>query len=98
MNKENSENIYKLLLDAKGIDNQNAVCIEELAELIKELTKALRGKGNSMKIIEEMADVEVCLDQLKLNYDQNDGEGVKFFKDFKLNRLDIFYLKREQYK
>ncbi len=98
MKKEKQENIYMLLLEAKGIDNQNAVCIEELAELIKELTKALRGKGNSMKIIEEMADVEVCVDQLKLNYDRNNGEGVKFFKDFKLNRLEMFYLKREQYK
>ncbi len=96
MKKEKEQDIYKRLLDTKGLNNQFAVTIEELAELIKELTKMLRGNGNTMHVIEEIADVEVCLSQLKRIFDK--CGGVEFFKDFKLNRLNLFYLQGEQYK
>lgn len=96
MKEEKQKRVYKALLDTKGLDNQIIVCIEELAELTKELTKFLREKGNTMNLFEELADVEICTDQLKEIFDQHNG--VEFFKDFKLNRLDLFYLQGEEYK
>ena len=84
--------IYKSLEEKFGRNHQLAVAIEECAELQKELTKAIRGKANDMHIAEEIADLEVCLDQLKLFFDP-EGMHVKLFKDFKLKRLETFFLK-----
>lgn len=48
-----------------GIGMQTVVCMEELAELIKELSKILRGKKNQENLIEELADVYICLETIK---------------------------------
>ena len=42
--------------------------IEEMSELTKEICKHFRGNDNLDRIAEEMADVEVMLDQFKINY------------------------------
>lgn len=39
--------------------------IEELSELQKELTKILRGKENREHLLEEYADVLICLEWIK---------------------------------
>lgn len=49
--------LYKKLMLTFGEDNQIIVAIEELAELQKELTKWIRGKGHICNIAEEIADV-----------------------------------------
>jgi len=43
--------------------------IEELSELQKELCKYLRGNENRNKIIEEVADVEIALNDIKAKFD-----------------------------
>jgi len=43
--------------------------IEELSELQKELCKYLRGHENRDKIIEELADVEIALNDIKAKFD-----------------------------
>jgi hypothetical protein len=83
--------IYAQIIAKMGKKHQMTVAIEELSELIKELTKAIRGRPNDMKISEEVADVEVCLDQLRFMYDP-DGSKVRMYKDFKLQRLGKFYI------
>ena len=35
--------------------------MEELAELSKEISKELRGKGDEISILEELADVQLCI-------------------------------------
>ncbi len=85
------DELYAALEKKFGRNHQLAVAIEECAELQKELTKAIRGKENDMRIAEEIADIEVCLDQLKLFYDP-DGSRVELFKDFKLHRLNLFFV------
>ena len=40
---------------------QLAVVIEEMAELTQELTKMLRGRDNRTGVIEELADVQLCV-------------------------------------
>jgi hypothetical protein len=44
-----------------------------------------------MRIAEEIADVEICITQLKLMYDPT-GDKVAVFKDFKIARLKQFFL------
>lgn len=53
-------------VDAYGKDHQLIICMEEMAELTKELSKNLRGHNNLQEIAEEVADVEVMLEQVKL--------------------------------
>ena len=43
--------------------------LEEMSELQKEICKLWRGKDNRDAIAEEVADVEIMLDQLKLMLD-----------------------------
>lgn len=64
---------------------QIIVAIEEMSELTKELCKAQRGAQNREHIAEEIADVEVMLEQLKLIY--NITPAVKSWKECKLKRL-----------
>lgn len=51
-----------------GIKLQSVVCMEELAELTKEVSKFIRGSGSKSNLTEEMADVYICLDQLRKMY------------------------------
>lgn len=55
---------------------QKIVAIEELSELIKELTKDLRGQKSN--VIEELCDVLVMIEQLKIIYklDNDEIEGM----------------------
>lgn len=54
-----------------------AVCIEEMSELTKHLTKIMRGKEsmrNNAGCIEEMADVQICLNTLQLYLDLSESD------------------------
>ena len=51
-----------------GMDNQSTVCMEECAELIQAISKAKRGKINRDNMIEEIADVLICIEMLKQMY------------------------------
>lgn len=52
-----------------GKDAQMKMVLEEMSELQKEICKMWRGKDNREAIAEEVADVEIMLDQLKLMLD-----------------------------
>ena len=78
--------IYKKALTTYGIDAQITMVFEEMAELQKELCKHLRGKENRIEVAEEIADVEIMLDQMKIYFGIQDA--VKVYKDFKLLRLE----------
>lgn len=65
---------------------QMAVAIEECSELQKEITKIIRKKGNLTNLAEEIADVEIMLEQLKLIFTIHDkvieqkGEKIERLK------------------
>ena len=69
-----------------GKTSQCTVCMEEMAELTKELSKNLRGQDNTAHIAEEIADVEIRLEQLKLMFSIRDE--VTQQRTVKLHRLD----------
>ena len=61
--------IFEKALETYGADLQKQVAIEEMAELTKEICKDFRGKGDREHIIEEIADVDIMLQQLMIMYD-----------------------------
>lgn len=77
--------IYEQALEHYGGEMQTMVCIEEMAELMKELCKHARGRENTAAIAEEIADVEIMLAQMKLLH--NCAAQVRDFKEQKLARL-----------
>ena len=60
---------------------------EEMAELQKELCKAARGKDNREQIAEEIADVEIMLEQMKVLH--RCAEAVAAYRESKLRRLAV---------
>ena len=74
----------KTIVEHYGEDNQEEKAIEECAELIKELCKFRETMDNRENIIDEIADVEVMLNQLKIIY--NCFGEVEERIDFKIKR------------
>ena len=66
--------IFEKAIETYGADLQKQVAIEEMAELTKEICKDFRGKGDREHIIEEIADVDIMLQQLMIMYDINATE------------------------
>lgn len=80
------ERIYRRAIDTFGELNQKVIATEEMAELIKELSKSFRGQPNRDAIAEEVADVSIMLEQLCMIYDIKDA--VEVWKRRKLDRLE----------
>lgn len=73
--------VCKRAVEAYGKEHQLIICMEEMAEL----TKNLRGRRNLQDISEEVADVEIMLEQVKVIFDLK--EEVSEAKEAKLLRL-----------
>ena len=80
MDAVNSQAILKY-----GIRLQSTVCMEEMAELIQQISKKLRGKGDRDHLTEEIADVYICLDMLRKMYGV-DSELLAILISYKLDR------------
>lgn len=88
MNKityEERQKVYEATSNAYGVDAQTIVAIEELSELAKEICKWLRGNQNYDHMAEEIADVTIMLEQLRLMFGLNDE--VCDYMDKKIERL-----------
>lgn len=85
----NKEKIYKKAIGKYGVAAQLDMVIEEMSELTKEICKIKRGKGNHMNLVEEIADVEIMLEQLKMicQIRTNDIHGMKYQKLERLKEL-----------
>jgi NTP pyrophosphatase (non-canonical NTP hydrolase) len=86
------EQLYSLAIDFWGQDAQIDMCVEEASELIQAICKYKRANGPQkveaaiLHIAEEVADVEIMLEQLKLMLGIE--EQVNIEKDFKMTRLE----------
>lgn len=76
---------YKVALRKWGIDSQVMMAVEEMSELTKEICKIFRGKGTLDDLADEIADVLITLEQLKLIY--KIGDMVDDHIDAKIHRL-----------
>lgn len=77
------QDICSMALERWGSESQTRMAIEEMAELTKELCKYLRGCGNAVSIAEEIADVEIILEQMKLLY-----RCQPFVDEWKVKKLE----------
>lgn len=68
-----------------GKQSQIMVCMEEMSELQKELCKHFRGRNNFYDIAEEIADVQIMLEQMIILF--NCRDAVEQWKQVKLLRL-----------
>lgn len=59
-----------------------------MTELTKAITKDLRGSGNREHITEEIADVLICIQQLKLIYGISDEYIEKWIK-WKTEKMEL---------
>lgn len=75
------ETTHQRALNKFGETNQHIKMIEECSELIKAISDKLQ--GNEHNISEEIADVKVVLDQIKLLY-----PDWKTWEQIKLKRLE----------
>ena len=67
-------NVVKKSIEHYGADLQTTVCMEECSELIQAISKMKRGKDNRDNLIEEVADVMICIEILKQVYGISDNE------------------------
>lgn len=83
---EERKAVYTEAIDANGIERQVIVAIEEMAELTKELAKSFRPGGTTLeKIVDEIADVTVMTEQLRLIFNVNTEVQERI--DYKVQRL-----------
>lgn len=77
---------YLNALITYGDRAQMIVAVEELSELQKEICKILRGGENYPHLAEEIADVSIMLEQLRMMFHLDDQ--VEQIMDEKVLRLD----------
>jgi hypothetical protein len=77
--------VYETAIEHYGIKPQIQMVIEEMSELTKELCKYFRGADNIEAIADEVADVTIMLEQLRLILGINDD--VSRHMDLKVARL-----------
>ena len=83
--------LIQKIIDKNGITNQLFIAVEECAELQQAISKCYRNKELiptevRENLIEEMADVMICLEQLKVIFHINE-EALKCWIEAKENRL-----------
>ena len=86
------EEVLRIAIQHYGANSQIDVAVEEMAELIQALIKTKRYALDDdfvifrRHVIEEIADVEIMLMQLRIIFSIDESDICKE-KDFKLNRL-----------
>lgn len=86
--KNTKDTLLQQAVTVFGQMNQQDVAQEELAELIQEISKWKRGQGDPLRMAEEMADVMICLWQLRQMCGISQKQLRKAIKR-KLERLEI---------
>lgn len=72
--KKMNKQIIKDAIKFHRADEQTTVCMEECAELIQAISKEKRGKHDKQHLIEEIADVYICLEMLMEIYNISSKE------------------------
>ena len=63
-NRTERNGVYANALKKWGVERQSTVAIEEMSEVIKEITKMLRGDLDREHMAEEIADARIMLEQM----------------------------------
>ena len=87
MLNELQKSVIENALDKWGSMSELVVTIEELSELQKEVTKQIRNEGKMENLVEEMADVYIVMEYLKMILAITDDD-INREVEKKLNRLE----------
>lgn len=87
--------LVKKVIHKHGTVTQSMIAMEECSELIQAISKCLRSKDlipteTREHLIEEMADVMICLEQLMVMYSITDEELISW-----IERKELRLKKRE---
>ena len=85
MNNELMELVWRTTIGKWGSRLQLIVAVEEMSELTKEICKFNRSKADISAIAEEIADVSIMLEQLKIIF--GCADKVEEYIDYKIKRL-----------
>lgn len=78
--------IYERAMETYGVEHQCTKAIEELCEVVHQLSRMLQGDvGNLYHLAEEIADARIMLDQMELAFDLT--EEIREWDERKLRRL-----------
>lgn len=81
------EQILQSAINTYGSRSQHDMLLEEISELQKEICKNYRNVNNEPQIMEEMADVLIMIEQVKMMH-KIKNEDIQKVIDFKLARLN----------
>ena len=79
------DNRIKNIADTYGLNSQLDILQEECAELVQAVSKYRRG-GSFALILEEIADVEIMLEQIRYLISPTDNVTIDAYKNVKLDR------------
>lgn len=82
---DDAEDVCTMAVQTFDDTENNTVAIEEMAELIKEICKRMRGAENNDHMSEEIADADIVIEKLKIRYGLR--ERVDEWRHKKLDRL-----------
>lgn len=82
------EDFLRYCIEFFGEQKQQAVAVEEMAELTQQLCKFMIGHSNAKRenLVEEFVDVTIMLNQIKIIFEITDEE-ISSARAFKLERL-----------
>lgn len=80
-----ADSVFERAIKTYGEESQLWMVIEEMSELAKEICKYKRGMNNPETIAEEIADVQIMLEQAKIIF--GNSRRVNEMIEYKLNRL-----------
>ena len=80
---------YQKIIEHYGVNNQ----LKKLTEEVYELQESILEQHNIEHILEEYADVEVILDQIK-QYFKLDDDKIELIKDYKVAR-QLYRIRKE---
>ena len=86
MELEYRQTVYRRAIDTFGEEAQLWMVIEEMSELAKEICKHQRGKRSPVDIADEIADVQIMLEQARMIFGVDDL--VREHMDAKISRLE----------
>jgi hypothetical protein len=87
--------VLQKAIEVWGEDSQIDVAIGELAELIDVIIKERRNQKNIIDVVHEIADAQICLDQLKIIF------GLEAYDDVythAITRLEMKLSNPEKYR
>jgi NTP pyrophosphatase (non-canonical NTP hydrolase) len=82
------EELYKKLIDLNGVEDQLGYFYEEVGELLQAINHYKRGRCSLFKVINELVDVQIVLDILKVAYNLSyeNNTDITFVKIEKIKK------------